>query len=231
MFTLLILVSAGFCGSFLFCMADRWTQQRWKWIERSTCDHCGRALTFFQLLPLLSYLFSRGVTSCCGKRLSITYFISECFALIILGILTYKFYSVPSVISFYFYYIVGMILLLMSYTDLIDYWVPDSLQLVLVSAALYYNYHFINFPLGVWFLFLLVLLALLSLPQDLIGGADLKFMVTALLFIPAVDYASFILLASSSALGVTLVLKYGFNYEWKQTPFIPFLAFSLVCFL
>lgn len=231
MFLFINLISASLWGSFLFCMAQRWSQKKWTWWERSTCDHCGQTLSFFQLVPLMSYLLSRGRTACCSNTLSPIYFVSEVFALLILGVLAYKVNVLSVTLPFYFCYIVGIVLLLMSYTDLIDLWVPDLLQLLLALLALHVNYHFQFFPLWLWLLFVVLMIALLFLPQAYIGGADLKFMTTALLFMPIDHYAPFILLASSSALGVTLLLKYGFKHDIERTPFIPFLAFSLVFFI
>lgn len=43
----------------------------------SVCDHCHKRLHFYNLIPILSFLFQRGRSSCCHKKLSIGYPISE----------------------------------------------------------------------------------------------------------------------------------------------------------
>jgi leader peptidase (prepilin peptidase)/N-methyltransferase len=50
---------------------------------RSRCDSCGKALSVGQLVPIISYAFSRGRASCCGAKLSIVSPLSE----IVLGAL------------------------------------------------------------------------------------------------------------------------------------------------
>lgn len=44
---------------------------------RSKCDHCGRELSSVSLVPIVSYIFSRGKAYCCGARLAFISPLSE----------------------------------------------------------------------------------------------------------------------------------------------------------
>ncbi|MFA6007210.1 MAG: prepilin peptidase [Candidatus Shapirobacteria bacterium] len=45
--------------------------------NRSYCDFCGRQLNWFDNIPVLSWLFYRGKSRCCGKRLPLLYPVVE----------------------------------------------------------------------------------------------------------------------------------------------------------
>uniref|UniRef100_UPI000A621214 prepilin peptidase n=2 Tax=Sphingomonadaceae TaxID=41297 RepID=UPI000A621214 len=53
-------------GSFLATIAVRWPAERSVARGRSACDGCGRALTARDLVPLLSWVATRGRCGACG---------------------------------------------------------------------------------------------------------------------------------------------------------------------
>ena len=44
---------------------------------RSVCDHCEQQLNAYNLVPIFSYIFQLGKSSCCKKRLSFKYLFTE----------------------------------------------------------------------------------------------------------------------------------------------------------
>ena len=44
---------------------------------RSVCDYCGRMLSWWENIPVLSYLWLKGYSRCCGKRLPFGYVVVE----------------------------------------------------------------------------------------------------------------------------------------------------------
>ena len=44
---------------------------------RSECDHCKKQLKAINLIPIFSYIFQRGRSSCCQKKLKLKYPIFE----------------------------------------------------------------------------------------------------------------------------------------------------------
>lgn len=78
-FFLLGAISASFVG---VVVARLYTGQSF-FTGRSRCDACGRPLSALALVPVLSYVVSRGRAQCCGARLSLLSPLSE----VILGLL------------------------------------------------------------------------------------------------------------------------------------------------
>ena|SRR3989339_170516 len=57
-------------GSFVNVLVERSIAGK-DWIKgRSKCDHCGKTLAWYDMIPLLSYLSYQGKSRCCHKRLS-----------------------------------------------------------------------------------------------------------------------------------------------------------------
>lgn len=45
--------------------------------KRSYCDYCGRQLTWYENIPVVSWILQKGKTKCCGKKLPVLYPIVE----------------------------------------------------------------------------------------------------------------------------------------------------------
>jgi leader peptidase (prepilin peptidase)/N-methyltransferase len=75
-FALTFLLGAS-VGSFVNVLIDR-TILGENWVSgRSHCDHCGKTLAWYDMVPILSFLFYLGRSRCCKKRLSYRYPIVE----------------------------------------------------------------------------------------------------------------------------------------------------------
>jgi len=64
-------------GSFLLHEYDNYGKTNNRLKLRSRCDHCGEQLKFKNLVPILSFLMQKGKSTCCNKKLSYKYLISE----------------------------------------------------------------------------------------------------------------------------------------------------------
>src|SRR5512145_1253058 len=65
-----LLLSAPFVGSFLDLMIDRWPRGEPFVRGRSYCIHCGRTLEWRDLIPIASWIISRGRCRHCGAPVS-----------------------------------------------------------------------------------------------------------------------------------------------------------------
>ena len=80
-YRIVILFFTGMLGavfaSFFTCMGNRIAEGR-DWIkERSTCDSCGHELGAMDLIPIFSYLFSRGRCRYCGAKIPVSCILGE----------------------------------------------------------------------------------------------------------------------------------------------------------
>ena len=65
------------CASFFTCIGSRIAAGK-DWVRgRSTCDACGHVLSVRDLIPVLSYIFSRGKCRWCGARIPVICIVSE----------------------------------------------------------------------------------------------------------------------------------------------------------
>ena len=103
-------------GSFIGVIADRYEEDLPIWDKkiiggRSHCEFCGKKLRWFELVPILSFVWQKGRCSSCSHRLSSRYPFVEIFS----GLL---FVSVPAYITTHYplqttnYYILSVLWLL-----------------------------------------------------------------------------------------------------------------------
>ncbi len=64
-------------GSFINVVAIRGPRGMNFVSDRSECPKCKHKLGFFDLIPVLSYIFLRGKCRYCGEKISIQYFLVE----------------------------------------------------------------------------------------------------------------------------------------------------------
>jgi leader peptidase (prepilin peptidase)/N-methyltransferase len=116
----------GTCvGSFVNVLIDRSVEGK-DWIGgRSACDHCHKKLSWYDMIPILSWLSYRGKSRCCGKPLSLQYPIVEAIVgslfvwWVSVGYLTFALVSAPlSVIQPGFWLVTGILLIILALADL-----------------------------------------------------------------------------------------------------------------
>jgi leader peptidase (prepilin peptidase)/N-methyltransferase len=77
-------------GSFLNVVIDRMVEGRDIVHGRSMCDHCHRVLSWWELIPIISYVVFSGKSHCCHKPLSIQYPLVERVTAVTWGALAYS---------------------------------------------------------------------------------------------------------------------------------------------
>lgn len=82
-------------GSFLNVCIDRLTTHEDIVRSRSHCDYCKRILSWYELIPIVSWVIQRGKSRCCGKSLSIQYPLLELLTGAVFVVLAMVFSSTP----------------------------------------------------------------------------------------------------------------------------------------
>ncbi|AER67247.1 peptidase A24A domain protein [Thermovirga lienii DSM 17291] len=78
-------------GSFLNVVARRTIENdRWWGNERSRCDHCGHELSFWDLVPLFSYISHGGKCRYCSEPIGASYLIVELTGFLIGAVLAWR---------------------------------------------------------------------------------------------------------------------------------------------
>ena len=151
-------------GSFLLHEYDNYGKTNNRLKLRSRCDHCGEQLKFKNLIPILSFLLQKGKSTCCNKKLSYKYLISEiglasffmvCLyfdnvttvgllfpALLLVALIDEKFKEIPLVLNIY-------VLLWISLNSNIGEHLMASALVGLFLLSLYWGYLFIRKTEGI----------------------------------------------------------------------------------
>ena len=127
----LLLVSAAI-GSFLGVVVARWPQGRMMVLSRSRCDSCGSALVARDLIPLISWLLSRGRCRYCGVPTGWFYPGVEAAALLI-ALIAIAADGMPQA---WLDCLLGWWLLALAWIDVRRLTLPDALTLPLAAVGL-----------------------------------------------------------------------------------------------
>lgn len=117
----------------------------------SHCTSCGHKLSWYDNIPLFSYIFLRGRCRYCRDKISIQYPLVEATNAIIYILLFLSFYS-GSKLDFVFYAMISSVLVTIAFIDLKEQIIPDSLVLTvlgisIIQKALAHYLDGITFPL------------------------------------------------------------------------------------
>ena len=125
----IFVVAVLFCfgtvfGSAINCMASRIVANE-SWVSgKSHCEHCGHELGFFDLFPVLSYVFLGGKCRYCHKHISARYVLVEIFCGLSFVLLFLRNRTLDYTLLEYI--ILTIILFGLSLVDLDSYIIPDG---------------------------------------------------------------------------------------------------------
>jgi prepilin signal peptidase PulO-like enzyme (type II secretory pathway) len=154
-FIFYVFLLGAIVGSFINVVALRYGTKMSSLKGRSICFFCDRTLRWFEMVPILSFLFLRGKCRTCKAELSLQYFLVELgTGLVFVGIFLrqyglWQIYSLMShgllysVLFFFYYAAIFSILIIIFLYDLRHKIIPNALV-----------YSFIVLSLGKLFLFL-----------------------------------------------------------------------------
>ena len=102
----------------------------------SHCKSCGRAIRFYNNIPILSYLMLKGKCADCGSRISIQYPLVELLSGVALTSVYYKFgLSLDTL----FYAMLTYSLIVITFIDLGHMIIPNAITIPGAAAGLIYN--------------------------------------------------------------------------------------------
>lgn len=247
-FILLMTFFFGLCiGSFVNVVIYRTMKGMSFTKGRSACDHCDRQLSWYENIPLLSYLLLRGRCRTCKQQIPWSYPAVEFTTGLLfvwwisLGFAFFQLTQEPfSLLQPLFWLIVGLLLIIVFYTDLLYQIIPDVITLSLTLLALLYrallvqqeimqpiDFAYTIFSAITATSFFLILFLLTK--QKGIGFGDVKFAFPMGLILghPGTLVGIFLAFIYGGVYGSTLLVlkkkKFG-----QKVPFGPFLIAGLI---
>ena len=224
-------------GSFLNVVILRLKKNESILKKRSYCPNCRKKLTWYELIPLVSFLIQKGKCRKCGKKISLQYPLVEFFTgLIFLLIAVYYFgFTLYGLINFCYLLLISCFLIIIFVYDLKYYLVADKIvysaivitflydiYLMLVSGELWILTTSIAIAFGVGGFFLLLVLVS---KERWMGMGDVKIGVLMGLFFGPFQFLTAFILAFASGALVSIVLLILKKKNLKsEIPFGPFLT-------
>ncbi len=133
---LLVVMLGLFVGSFLNVVITRLPQgENFGW-GRSRCPRCRRKLPWYDIIPLVSYLWLRGQCRYCGDAIPRRYLLVELATALLTLLLWLKF---PNNILLLAYFPFAMALLVLSVIDLELGLLPDAITLPGIAMGLVWS--------------------------------------------------------------------------------------------
>jgi prepilin signal peptidase PulO-like enzyme (type II secretory pathway) len=232
----------GTCiGSFLNCLIYRLNNKQSFLRGRSFCPHCKHKLSFFDLIPILSFVFLKGKCRYCGKKISGQYPLVEIatgglFLLILnlqFGGSQFSIFNLLTSIRFFYLLIVSSLLVVVFVYDLKHYIIPDKVIYPAIGITFFYQliYNFQAIGSSFWsfllsafgaagFFFLMWLVS----KGEWMGFGDVKlgFFMGFFLGWPNILVALFSAFFIGAIIGIGLIVL-GKKTLKSQVPFAPFL--------
>ncbi len=231
-YLLVLCVILGLCmGSALNCLAWRIANKK-SWTKgKSICPACRHELHTRDLIPLMSYVFSKGKCRYCGEKISPRYPLTELgLAVIFVAVfLRYGFtlYTLDIMV-------LASCLFTLSLIDLDTMTIPDRFLIIPAVCQLVYAYYYGGFA-SVWYalwhgltlggaVLLISLFMDKVLKKESMGGGDIKLLFVLGLFLDLPE--CLLLLVFSCVLGLVIALL--LRRSEKAFPFGPALSAGML---
>jgi leader peptidase (prepilin peptidase)/N-methyltransferase len=221
----------GACvGSFLNCVIYRLEVGKSFLKGGSFCPKCKHFLGFWDLIPILSFIFLKGKCRYCKEKISLQYPLVEIFTAFsfVFGFFFFK------GIALFCFLIFSCLLILAFVFDLKRYEIPDSILYSLVFVGFFFLlFNFFSKKISLFEIFLSLLFPLFFFliiffsKEKLMGWGDFYLLLSFAFFLgwPKIIIAIFLAVISGAVLGMILILLSKKNLK-SPLPFAPFLFFA-----
>lgn len=200
--------------------------------QRSFCDFCGKQLKWFDNIPVLSWLFYKGKSRCCGKKLPVLYPIVE-ISTALLFLLNYQLLITNYQLLIVNFLISGLLVFEAAF-DFQYMMLPDATAYALIIFGAI-RWILIGMPLSyliyavISALFIFILHKIKIRGQEAMGDGDifLAFFMGLFLGSPKIIVAFYVAFIVGALIGV-LLIKLKKVKRMSPIPFGPFLIFGTV---
>jgi leader peptidase (prepilin peptidase)/N-methyltransferase len=230
----------GLIGSFLNVCIHRLPLKESLLWPRSRCPGCAAMITWYDNLPVLSYVMLRGRCRACRRRISWRYPLVEILNAAGYGLIVWRFGLSASAFT---YLLLWSVLIVISFIDLDHMIIPDRITIpgmvlgLVAGTLLLPNWwdSLLGFLVGGGILYFMAWVSPYLFGKEGMGGGDIKLLAMIGAFLGWVPAILTIFLGSvvGSIVGITLMGVRAMNREArlsfdKPLPFGPFLSVGAV---
>lgn len=231
---IILLILGLFLGSFLGVLVDRIPRKENVINGRSHCEHCKKELAWYDLVPVLSFVFLKGKCRYCKTRLPFFYPVIEITTAVIFGLVYLFFGALGFAYLLYFLFVSG-IFIVVFFTDLKYGIIPDKILYpgIIVSvlfALIFQKSEFLNhlasgilsfaFFVAVSYIFFVLT------KKESMGGGDIKLalFLGLVLGFPNILVCLYIAFLTGSAISIILIIWKKKSFQKDTLPFGPFMV-------
>jgi leader peptidase (prepilin peptidase) / N-methyltransferase len=204
----------------------------------SHCPRCGHPISFYDNIPLLSYLILRGKCRHCGERILLRYPLVEALTGALSLLLFWRYGFMP---QFFIEWLLVSLLVIITFIDLDTYLIPDILSvpgmlagfaLSFFSLRLSWSDSLLGIVLGGGFFYLVAIGFRYLRHKEGLGGGDIKLlaMIGAFVGWPGVVFTVLAASLLGTAAGIVIMWRTRKGLG-AMVPFGPFLASGAVLYL
>ena len=233
LYYLIFFILGSVFGSFYNVLGLRLPNNESVVFPSSHCPKCNHELKWYELIPILSFIFLKGRCKECKEKISLLYPLNELFCGILFVVSYYSYgFSLELIIAL----TLSSLLILVIASDLTYMIIPDSFTIVssliiigvkLLSAGVMDTLASIGYGiLSFGIMYLIMELGTWLFKKDCMGGADIKLMFVVGLVLDPLLAMLVIVIASILALPGALYAY--FKNKEHMIPFGPFLVLGLL---
>lgn len=188
---------------------------------RSHCDYCYHQLTWYQIIPIISYLYLQGKCAYCQHRIQPTIFIIEIIGLIAgLEASFQHFYNPYILISL----IITVAVAAMTDVLFLHIW-PIILLPTIISTVIWQPLTLIAWKY--WLVWAIILILLFTALHGKIGFGDIEVMLLLALVLGINSTLEIVLLATIFIMIYYAIYQFN-NHKLTAVAFVPFLLLALL---
>ena len=250
-YSFIIFILGLIVGSFLNVVIYRLENGEKIINDRSKCLHCKRVLAWYDLIPVLSFIFLKGKCRYCNKKISWQYPLVEIgtgilFVMILNYVLCitnyeylisnfqffntihYSLFTIQFLFLLFWFYIISSLIIIFVY-DLKHYIIPDKVIYPAIIIAIGFNLSnnlvTLNHLFAAFIAGLFFLSIVIITKGKGMGGGDIKlvFLMGLILGWPVIIFSVFLASVLGSIVGIYLILI-GKKKMKSMVPFGPFLV-------
>ncbi len=226
-------------GSFLNVVILRLPQEGGSIVfPASHCPRCKTPLSWYENIPIISYIFLRGKCNHCNNKISLQYPVVELLMALLSGAVFYKF-GLSITACGYFLFCAALVVII--WIDIHHQIIPDIISLPGIVVGFFFSFvnsqvtwqsSLIGLLVGGGILYSIALLYFVLRKQEGMGGGDIKLlaMIGAFLGWQSLLFVIFFSSLTGTIIGLTAMAKQKKGGA-TRIPFGPFLSVAALFFL
>lgn len=232
-FKIIFFILGSVMGSFFHVVATRLSNNESIIKPSSHCHICHKKLKWYELIPIVSYVFQKGKSRCCKQSLPISYLMVEVITGSLFAV-TYKVFKFTPELLINLIFISGLIIVIISdieYMIILDEVLTITSIIIVILNLIFYGFsttlnHVLSGIFAFVIMYIIKIIGDFIFKRESLGGGDIKLMMLFGLVLGLPMSVVSIFLATFIAFPIALYIL--FSRKDNMIPFGPFLSIAAI---